>query len=233
MKKIIFLLLALAMVIPVFSQEDLTIVKKSSDELQMKTLFGNKEHRHKNVLGYFVELNAGYTQFGTKNVFLPGLAFGMILNHNWSFGFTGSAVGNPGNLYFNDIYHPESVSAMYGANLVGGYGGGLIEYTAFPRSVVHFSVPVTIGAGYFAFVDDYYYGNDFTFNGTSWDYSTIDYNVCFIIEPGLKLEFNIVKMLRLGLGVSYRYSPNFDLVSTPADLINQFTGRLSLRFGKF
>jgi hypothetical protein len=233
MKKIIFFLLAIAMVLPVFSQEDHIVKNTSSDEQQMKTLFGNKDQKHAITLGYFMEMNAGYTQFDKRNVFLPGISFGMILNHNWSVGLTGSAVANPGNLYYNDIYNPDSYSATYGANLVGGYGGALFEYTAFPRSVVHFSIPVMVGGGYFAYVDDYIYGNDFTFNGHSMDYHTIDYNVCFVVEPGIKVEFNLIKMLRLGLGVSYRYSPNFELVKTSTGLINQFTGRLSLRFGKF
>jgi hypothetical protein len=40
-------------------------------------------------------------------------------------------------------------------------------------------------------------------------------------------------MLRIGLGISYRYAPDLDLKNTSSNLINQFTGKLSLRFGKF
>jgi hypothetical protein len=233
MKKILVLLAGVFLSSQLFAQEDYSDVKSSKSEFKVNSVFNHKPGKPHLQLGYFFELNGGYTQFGSKNVFLPGLSMGMILNHNWSVGLTGSAIGNPGNLYYNDIYSPDGYSAMYGANLVGGYGGGLIEYTAFPGSMVHFSVPVMIGAGYFSYIDDYYYGNDFMYDHHNWNYSTIDWNVCFVVEPGVKLEFNIIKMLRLGLGVSYRYSPNFELVNTPADLLNQFTGRLSLRFGKF
>ena len=233
MKKFFILIIGIAMAFPLFSQEDKTEEKSSADYSEIKTLFKKPSHKSKMPVGFFVEINAGYTKFGDNNVFLPGMNVGAILNHNWSVGLSGSFLGNPGNLYYQNIYYPESFSAMSGANLFGGYGGGLFEYTAFPNSVVHFSVPVMIGAGYFTYLDDYYFGNDNNYNPQYWDWNTVDWNVCFVVEPGIKLEFNIVKMLRVGLGASYRYSPNLDLINTPDDLINQFTGRFSLRFGKF
>jgi hypothetical protein len=233
MKKIVFVFVSLVMTFSAFSQGDHPTELKPDDDPQIKTLFGDGSHKKPIPLGYFFEMNAGYTQFGGKNVFLPGINIGMIVNHNWSVGLAGSLIGNPGNLFIENIYHTETGSAMLGAYLVGGYGGGLLEYTAFPRSVVHFSVPVIIGAGYFAYLDDYYFDKDYYHNGSSMNFNTIDYNVCFVIEPGIKAEFNIIKKLRFGVGVSYRYSPNFELENTSTELLNQFTGRVSLRFGKF
>ena len=126
MKNIIVLLLALAMVFPVFSQEKQTTETKSFEELQMKTLFGNKDKKRHITLGYFIEMNAGYTQFDSKDVFLPGLNFGMILNHNWSIGLSGSFVGNTNYLYFPDIYYDQYTKQMSEARIGGGYGGLLI-----------------------------------------------------------------------------------------------------------
>jgi hypothetical protein len=232
MKKIIFILLALAMVSTVFSQETQTTDKKSSDDLQMKTLFGNKEHRQNISLGYFVEMNAGYTQFGTKDVFLPGLDFGMILNHNWSIGLSGSFVANTNYLYFPGIYYDAYSKQMLEARLGGGYGGLLVEYTLLPRSVVHVSFPLIIGGGYLAYYNENFsYTSGYPYN--HYNHQSVDDDYFFVIEPGIKAEFNIIKKLRLGVGVSYRYTPDLDLVNTSPALINQFTGRLSLRFGKF
>jgi hypothetical protein len=233
MKKLIVLMMGMLISFSLFSQEDLSNVKTSKQEFKANTLFSKETHKPDIQLGYFFEMNAGYTKFGSENAFLPGIDFGMILNHNWSVGLSGSFIGNPKNLYYDNIYHTETGSAMLGANLMGGYGGFLFEYTAFPRSVVHFSIPVMIGGGYFAYIDDFYFSNNDYHNGNMWNYNTIDDNYCFVIEPGIKAEFNIIKMLKLGLGVSYRYSPNFNLVNTADDLLNQFTGRVSLRFGKF
>jgi hypothetical protein len=232
MKKLIFLLLALAMVTPVLSQEDLSIEKKSSDDQQMKTLFGNKGPKHNIPLGYFIELNAGYTQFDSKDVFLPGLNFGMILNHNWSIGLSGSFIGNTNYLYFPDVYYDTYSKQWSEARLGGGYGGLLLEYTLLPRSVVHVSFPLIIGGGYLAYYnDDLNYTSGYPYN--HYDHQAVDDDGFFVIEPGIKAEFNIIKKLRMGIGVSYRYSPDVDLSNTPSNLINQFTGKLSLRFGKF
>jgi hypothetical protein len=230
MKKSLICILFLFSVVTAFAQDNTKSDNNTSNDEQIKTLF-RKGSMDKITLGYFFEINAGYTKFGSEHVFLPGLNMGLILNHNWSVGLAGSLVGNPGNIYYDNIYYPVGTySAMQGANLIGGYGGGLLEYTAFPKSVVHFSVPVIIGGGYFAYVDDFNYDYH---NSDTWGYNTIDWTACFVVEPGLKLEVNILKMLRMGVGVSYRYSPNLDLINTSDNLINQVTGRFSLRFGKF
>ena len=199
--------------------------------MQMNTLFGKGKHKGHIPLGYFIELNAGYTQFGSQNVFLPGINFGMILNHNWSVGLAGSFVANTNYLYFPDIYDQYS-NQMVKARLGGGFGSFLVEYTLLPRSVVHVSFPLMIGGGYLAYYDE----NLSYTSGYPYDHrdcQTIDEDFCFVVEPGIRAEFNIIKKLRFGIGVSYRYSPDLKLVNTNAGLINQFTGRLSLRFGKF
>jgi hypothetical protein len=232
MKKFIFLLLALAMVYPVFSQDKQSTETKSSDDLQMKTLFGHKEHKHNISLGYFVELNAGYTQFSTKDVFLPGVDFGMILNHNWAIGLSGSFIANTNYLHFKNIYFDFQTQQMAEARLGGGYGGFLLEYTLLPRSIVHVSFPLIIGAGYMAYYDkNYSYSSGYPYY--HYDHSTIDHDYFFVVEPGIKAEFNIIKRLRIGVGVSYRYTPDLKLINTSSELINQFNAKLSIRFGKF
>ena len=183
-------------------------------------------------MGYFIELTAGYTQFSKKDVFLPGLNFGMIINHNWSIGLSGSFVANTNYLYFPGIYYDVYTKQMLEARLGGGYGGLLLEYTLLPRSVVHVSFPLMIGGGYLAYYDkNYSYTSGYPNNHNNHQAITDDY--FFVIEPGIKAEFNIIKKLRIGVGVSYRYTPDLDLFNTSSALINQFTGKLTLRFGKF
>ena len=232
MKKIIFLLLAIVMIVPVFSQEKQSTETTSKDDLQMKTLFGKKDHQHKIPMGYFVELNAGYTRFGTKDVLLPGLNFGMILNHNWAIGLSGSFVANTNYLHFQNIYYDFQTQQMAEARLGGGFGGLLLEYTLLPRSVVHVSFPLMIGVGYMA-----YYDKNYSYSSGQPYYhhnqNTIDEDYFFVVEPGIRAEFNIIKRLRIGLGVSYRYTPDLELVKTSAELINQFNAKLSIRIGKF
>jgi hypothetical protein len=230
MKKLALSLILLILAGSVVAQ-DTTATKKTSDNAEMKTLFG-KSHP-KIPIGYFLELNAGYTRFGGNDVFLPGLSTGIILNHHWTIGASGSFIGNWNGLYYKDIYLDSSTLTMRGAYLHGGYGGLLLEYTLMPNSIVHISFPLMIGGGYMYYNSSYHDSTFYDNNHHHMHYHAISDDAFFVIEPGVRVEFNIIKLLRLGLGVSYRYVPDLDLQNTSTSLLNQFTGRITLRIGKF
>ena len=199
---------------------------------EMNTLFGKGSGTIKIPVGYFIEANGGFTRFGHKNVFLPGISMGVILNHHWTIGWTGNFIGNPMGVHFRNIYYDSASAKMHGANLIGGYGGLLLEYTLFPKSRVHVAFPLMIGGGYMFYSRQQHF-NDSTFSNHDWHHNVISEDHFFVVEPGIKVECNLVRTLRLNLGVSYRYSPDLRLKNTPKDLINQFTVKLGLRFGKF
>jgi hypothetical protein len=231
-KRIIIILICWAFTLGVFAQntQPTTIY---ADTNKINTIFGNGSVKCKIPLGYFIELNAGYTQFGHKSVFLQGISMGLILDHHWTIGTTGNFIGNPGGLHFHHFDHDSTSDSIHGANLNGGYGGLLLEYILFPESRIHISFPLMIGGGCLYYSDQEHHSDSFySFHGWSQDNISRG-NLFFVIEPGVKVEFNVVKMLRVGLGISYRYAPDLDLKHAAPDLINQFTGKLSLRFGKF
>ena len=89
-----------------------------SDEI--KTLFGNGNGAKNIPLGYFFELNGGYTKFGQKSIFLPGISFGLILDHHWTIGLAGNIVGNWNGVHYNNLYYDSVSQRMRGANLNGG-----------------------------------------------------------------------------------------------------------------
>lgn len=218
--------------LPVFAQ-DTQPSTASAGTNEIHTLFNKGSGTCKIPLGYFIELNAGYTHFGHKGVFLPGLSMGLILDHHWTIGMTGNFISNSEGSYHhhsgNDADNDSIGTRRHESGLNGGYGGLLVEYTLFPRSKVHVSFPLTIGGGY---IYRSHYGqlSDTTDSQNKWYHHG---NHFFVIEPGVKLEINVVKHLRVGLGISYRYSPEENHGITSPDLLNQLTGKLSLRFGKF
>ena len=234
MKKIMIILICWASTLAVFSQDTLP-AKVSTRSNEMHTLFKKGNGSCKVPLGYFFELNGGYSQFGHKSVFLPGMSLGVILNHHWTIGVTGNFIGDHNGMHFNNIYYDSATMSMHGANLSGGYGGLLLEYILLPRSRVHIVFPLMIGYG------SMYYSNqthhrDSTFSFNShheWHHGYISKDGFFVVEPGVRVEFNVVKSLRVGLGISYRYTPDLKLKNTSPDLINQFTAKLSVRLGKF
>ena len=226
------LLICWASTLAVFAQ-DTQPSTSSTTTNEIKTIFGNGTGTNKIPLGYFIELDGGYSHFGHKSVLLPGISMGIILNHHWTIGLTGNFIDKPQGSHDHHADNDSTGNRKHRASLHGGYGGLLLEYTLFPQSKIHVSFPLTIGSGFVShshhesLSDSASSQNDWTHHKDSHG------DHFFVIEPGVKLEFNVVKHMRVGLGISYRFSPERNhLVSSP-DLLNQLTGKLSLGFGKF
>lgn len=198
------------------------ILLAQDSDSEIKTLFKKKESGEKIKLGWYIGPQAMYTQFKQKDVFLAGLNFGVTLNHFFSVGLTASGIVNPGNLWYDNI------DSYHGAYLAGGYGGVKFEFAVFPRYPVHISFPVTIGGGGLTYLYNNYYEWD-----TYYNYTSLDWDAFFLVEPGINVEVNVVKFFRIFAGASYRYTPDLDLMNTPTDLINNFNAVLGLKFGKF
>jgi hypothetical protein len=234
MKKTAIMLVCWAITQVVFSQDTVPAQAPESKN-EIHTLFGNGHGKCKIPLGYFLELSAGYSQLGKNNVFLPGMSLGLILNHHWTVGATGTFIGNYNGLHYNDIYYDSASMSMHGAYLHGGYGGLLLEYTLLPHSRVHIAFPLMIGGGYMYYSTqaNYHDSASYKHNHPGLHYHSISDDAFFVIEPGVRVEFNLIKTLRIGLGVSYRYVPDLDLKNTSSGLLNQFNAKLTVRLGKF
>lgn len=223
MKKLFAFLLLSAIGLVSFAQSAESNEKKGKSD-EMNTLFNKGE---KVKVGWFIGIDPGYTKFDSKDVWLAGLSVGAIINHNFTIGLTGRSWIKSEQLYYNNV------SDTTGAYLEGGYGGLLLEYTLFPKALVHVTFPVMIGAGGASYVTkEEYYTDD---NNNNWDkhHRKLDSQAFFVIEPGVRAEMNVFKFMRLNAGISYRYAPNFHLMNTSSDLMNSFTGTIGLKFGKF
>jgi len=231
MKKILIILICLTSTLGVFAQDSQTSNPSNSTN-EIHTLFHKGDGSCKIPLGYFIELNGGYTHFGHKSVFLPGISMGVILNHHWTVGIEGNFIVAP-----QSYHHHESIDSIgtkhHNNGLSGGYGGLLLEYTLFPQSKVHVSFPLLIGCG--AISSTHHANGNDSINVTNDLYHNHFAHMehFFVLEPGVKLEFNVISKLRIGFGISYRYSPGHDHLYTSPDMLNQLTGKISIRFGKF
>jgi len=205
---------------------------EQQDPDEIKTLFQKGKPHKKPAIGYFIGPEFAYTQFsGNKNVLLLGLNMGVTVDHWLSVGLAGYGIINSGNLEYDEMVYDDINKTWQSANLYGGYGGLLVEFTVIPRSVVHVSFPVLIGGGGLTYMYRPEYVNQYDWSGLQ----SVDWDAFFVVQPGVKVEFNIVKFFRIGVGVSYRYTPDLDLQQdkTTNLIINQFNANLSLKFGKF
>ena len=54
-----------------------------------------------------------------------------------------------------------------------------------------------------------------------------------MLEPGIDLEVNLVKLVKLGLGASYRYTSDVTLPGTPKNAMEGVNASLSIKVGVF
>lgn len=201
-----------------FAQNDSVPKKTDSnkEKSEIKTLFGSGKSQ-----GAYVGFTMNYGLIDKQEALSLGGRLMWVVDHGMGLGFGGYGFAN--NIYM------ENVVNNHGYNLVGGYGGVFIEPIVAPKSPIHVSFPMLFGVGGVA------YNSDYTWNssGNNWDYYTEDASAFLVGEPGVELELNMVRFIRLSLGVSYRYTLGLNLVNTKKDVLNGLSGGMTLKLGKF
>jgi hypothetical protein len=191
-------------------------VKAQDKQEDMQTLFGNGIK----TFGGYGGPRVAFSSFNGKDAWLVGGKGGVILNRHFVIGGAGYGIVNSPKFYISD---DEPV-----AYLEGGYGGLLLEYIIKPLKVLHLSFPLVVGGGNLMYSDSPVSMDDHNFN------QSILYNSnFFVIEPGAELELNVVRFMRIAIGVSYRYAHNINLPNTPSNAFNSFSGTFALKFGRF
>ncbi len=208
MKRTLLLCTAMLLMLALTAQE-----KKS----EYRQLIGqNRDISH----GGYGALSFSYGKLDGKDAFMAGARIGWIIDHNYALGFAG--VG-----FVNDIYSPATHHTPE-RNIAGGYGGLFFEPIIAPFAPVHFAFPVIIGVGGLAHV-----------NYSNWHYDdyaepeVYDADVFFVLEPGIEIEANIVRFMRIALGVSYRYTSRVRLPETQGNVLHGLNGGITFKFGKF
>lgn len=191
---------------------------------EIKTIFGHNDNVEHGAYG---AITLEYSQIDSKDALLFGARGAWIINHNIALGFAGKGIAtvesySEFNTWNSDFY------------LSGGYGGLLIEPILAPMSPVHVSFPVTIGAGGVAYTQRFEY--DGNWENSRWD--TWDASAFFVLEPGVEVNLNLLKFMRLSFGGYYRYTAGLSLenpdgVKESKDFLDGFSAGMSLKFGKF
>ncbi|MFH0866864.1 MAG: hypothetical protein V1904_11765 [Bacteroidota bacterium] len=204
MKKIVFLTIMLFATTIVLAQDKNDSLKKKNE---IKTVFGNK----KVPQGVYFGFSVGYSIIKDKDAFTSGARLMWVIGHSFAWGLAGSGFANN--------FHSDA-----GSSLQGGYGGLMFEPILLPKYPVHLSFPVMLAAGGVAKV-----------NADMWesDYMADDDDAFFIAEPGVELEMNLLKFVRLSVGVTYRFTTDIYLANESHDVLNGLNTMVSLKFGKF
>jgi len=187
---------------------------RTGSEIQTITGPGRK-------VGFYLGFHSDYSQIGGLDAFGAGGSVALIANHGLAIGFAGKG-------FVTEPFSARPASSTRN-NYSGGYGGLLIEPILFPKSPVHFSFPVLLGAGGIAkgVLYNYYYPYEYT------QVEIEDAETFFIAEPGVELELNVARWLRFGLGCSYRFTTRLEPAVFDSKILDGFTGGFSVKFGKF
>ncbi len=197
------------------------IAQDTGNEKEYKTLIGGENITH----GGYGGVSINYSKIDGEDAILVGVRGGWIINH-------GISIGVGGYGFANDIDYNKTIEGDEDINydFAGGYGGLIIEPIIGAKWPVHISFPIMIGAGGVSYNNDYWTDDDDPC--TYYNY-TEDSDAFLVIEPGLEIELNMVKFMRLALGGYYRHTSNIDIVDTKSDMLNGFSCGITLKFGKF
>lgn len=212
MKRIVLIGLAVSLTFSIHG-----MAQKNRNEFS--TIF-DKEDSNKIEHGGYGSFGFGYSEINGKDALLANFKAAWLINHRLGFGFAGSG-------FVNNLDKKQGSDEYY---LSGGYGGFLIEPILMPKSPIHLSFPVVIGAGGVAVLPNNFWDN--AYNNIN------EYDIYFVVEPGVELELNVVKFFRISMGAAYRIT-NGVLLNTPdnqpvdLDALDGITYNLNFKFGKF
>ncbi|MDY0286524.1 MAG: hypothetical protein EOL88_04185 [Bacteroidia bacterium] len=217
MKKGIFILVLLTGIstIQITAQE-----KPAYNPNQIRTLAGNQNISN----GFYAGLKFGYTPIEHTDAFVTGVRLAWVINHRLALGIAGST-------YFSgyDQYNELPDDNFY---LAGGQAGLYLEPIFFATSPIHFSLPITLGAG------GIYAWNETWGSELDPPYSYHDdWDIYFVVEPGIELDINVVRFMRLSFGATYRLTDDIAInglnVPIGKGALRNFSGYFAIKFGKF
>lgn len=213
MKKLVSTFIIAILILPAtFAQKTIHIGNYNNQEIN--TVF-KREKRD----GFYGSFATGYSPIDNKNSIVFSSRLGWIMDHWFAFGIVGTG-------FINDIenldyyYYNSSSSEEY--SLTGGYGGLFAEPMLFPLKPVHLSFPVIFGVG-----------GASRFNNTMnyVDYSDLDY--FYVVEPGVELEFNFTRWMRIAFYGTYRYTSDINIENISSSALRNYTAGVNVKIGLF
>jgi hypothetical protein len=171
--------------------------------------------------GYGAAINQ-FTTIRGKFANITGLYGGWFINHRF---MIGAALAST----TNNLHVPQQYTADPLRSLSYEYGqfGLMTEYVIASDKPVHLVFNLFSGAGFTL----QYERN--TFHNTSYPENVHDQNWFFVAEPGVQVEMNLFRWMRISPGISYRRSFGSNGLGLEDKDISGLSYNATLKFGKF
>ena len=211
----------LAMFVSAFShaqeQEQEVAKEQRSKSHEIQTVF-----RRTNSSGGYGAITNKFTTINGQYANIAGIYGGWYVNHWFMIGFGFSGLTN-------NLPVPLQYSADPSVDLSYGYGqfGLMTEYVVGSRKAVHATFSLFSGAGFTVQYQRHDWNND------DIHAHSHDDNWFFVAEPGVALELNIFRWMRLSPGVSYRATMGSDATGLSDGGLSNFSYNATLKFGRF
>ena len=219
MKNLTLIIITLLAVVGLNAQDSTSVAdtsmttissQKDKPNYESKSLFGSGK-----LVGGFGALSVKGTTIDGKETMAMGIKGAFVLNHNFNIGIAGYG-----------FLSPVKLSAVDSIDYAGGYGGLFVEPVIWSDKVVHLAVPIIVGGG----------GIANTITNTPYGYNDQYYQDAsgyFVFEPGLMVEINMIKNMRLDIGGTYRWTYGLALPGVESDILNDWSLEFAIKIGAF
>jgi hypothetical protein len=190
----------------------LTLNLTAQTDKEVKTLFGNGKPQ----IGYFLSPSLQVGKFAGSTAVIPGIGGGVIFNKKLSLNV----------LYKFTVTENTPVGEVDQFYLHGQWGGLKCEYSINPEKAVHLSFPLEVGIGEVELdLKDSYEGQHLIVPSVDAWFANI--------EPGLALEVNIWKYMKLNIAAGYRFVSDVTFRNISEKDLMGATFSAALKFGLF
>ena len=198
---------------------------QGNEEGEFRTIFNNNGSIS---YGGYGAVTTSYAQVADRDAIMIGGHGAWLINHSLGIGISGAGF----------MTERETDATLGGRHwFTGGYGGLRLEYILMPHSPVHLSIPFVVGAGGVSYSK---INEDINRPFDTDNFGPVSSEAFFVFEPGIELEFNVIKRLRIAFGATYRFTSDVDMYYANTaqriagdDLMKGFSGNISFKFGKF
>jgi hypothetical protein len=179
---------------------------------EVKTLLGDGVKK----IGFYINPTFQTGKIGGQIALIPGARAGIVINHNFYAGLTYNQIINE--------YTPVNETDI-DKYLDMRWGGLLLEYSLKPENMIHVNIPLTIGLGEV----------ELDWKDGSEQMSDTPYGdrAFFTAAPGIQLEMNVSKYIKLSIGAEYRFVNKVTFRNLTEKELRGFTAMFGIKAGIF
>ncbi len=192
---------------------------------EIQTLFGSPRPS-----GAYAGLSNKFTTINGDYANMAEIYGGWFIKRKFMIGIGAAATTN-------NISVPMKYSTDPTRKMSWQYGqfGLMTEYSFGSTRVIHLNFSLFSGAGFTAQYERHDWDDWDDWDDHDYDDDDIkhDANFFYVMEPGVQVELNVLKWMRLSPGISYRKTFGSDAIGLNDKALSDVSYNVTLKFGKF